>query len=107
MQQYDVTDFRNFDKRIDMKDTYLAFLLSIKQEKEKYPFEYEGKVLYRGSPTLFRIVGFGGYMSESGWRVYFTYRCARNNHVVQYSWRWDYETDDPVDMHVNEFIGRP
>jgi len=105
MQQYDVTDFRKFDKRSDMRDTYLAFLLSIKQDKNTFPFEYESNVMWKGLPPMFRVVGFGGYMSESGWRIYFTYRCARNNHVIQHSWRWDYETDEPVDYRKNEFVG--
>jgi len=105
MFQYDVSDFRDFNKREDMKDTYLAFLLTIHQDKSEFPFEVENSHLYKGKPNHFRIVGFGGYMSEGGWRVYFTYRAARTNHIIQHSWRWDYETDEPVDHTRNEFIG--
>jgi len=105
MRQYDVTDFRDFSSRQDLKSTYEEFLKSIHKTKEEFPFEVENEVLWKGRPNHFRIVGFGGYMAETGWRVYFTYRSARNNHVIQHSWRWDSETDDAVDYRRNEFIG--
>jgi len=103
MFQYDVSEFRDFDKRQDMKDSFLAFLLTIHQDKNEFPFEYKGNT-WKGKNLLFRIVGFGGYMSETGWRVYFTYRATRLNYVIQHTWRWDYETDQPIDYKCNEFV---
>jgi len=105
MFQYDVSDFRQYNTRSDLKDAYESFLLSIHKTKDEFPFEVENDTLYKGKRAPFRIVGFGGYMSETGWRVYFTYRAAGINHVIQHSWRWDSETDDAVDYRRNEFIG--
>jgi len=105
MFQYDVSDLRQYDTRSDLKDAFHSFLLSIHKTKEEFPFEYENPTQYKGKRPTFRIVGFGGYMSESGWRVYFTYRSTGINHVVQHSWRWDVEADGAVDYRRNEFVG--
>lgn len=105
MFQYDISEFRDFKTKADLKDTYEAFLKSIKKDKYEFPFEVENPSFWKGKPNHFKIVGFGGYMSESGWRVYFTYRASKNNHVKQHSWKWDAEADDTIDYRFNEFIG--
>jgi len=105
MFQYDISEFRDYDSRKDLSASYYTFIVSIHQDTDKFPFEYVNPVLWKGKTGMFRIVGFGGYMSEGGWRVYATYRDSRRNHVIQHTWRWDYETDEPVDYRKNEFVG--
>jgi len=104
MFQYDVSDFRDYDTRSDLRDAFYSFLLSIHKTQEEFPFEYEHSAMWKGRRPMFRIVGFGGYMSEAGWRVYFTYRASGINHVIQHSWRWDAETDEALDYRRTEFV---
>lgn len=105
MFQYDMSDYRDFETKRDLRSSYETFLPTIHQDLMQFPFEVENPTFWKGKPNHFRIVSWGGYMAQDGWRVFITYRASRLNHVKQHTWRWDSETDSPVDYKLNEFIG--
>ena len=104
MFQYDIAHARDFSKNVDKEDAFYDFLKRVRQSKDEFPFEVENSVLWKGRPNHYRIVGWGGYMCQEGWRVYITYRTTHINHVRQHSWLWDNETDEPINYKLLEFI---
>lgn len=103
MFEYDIQDLREIKRKTDKKSSYETFLKSIHQDINSFPFEVENKVPYKGGKNPYRIVSFGGYMAEDGWRVYICYRTVHNNQVMQYRWRWDAVNDEPFDEEFTAF----